>query len=233
MNRFRLLVTRKISPSLVLRAGLNGIDVLEKEFIAIEPVTSGELARKIEKIISTKAVVVFTSRNAVKATGANYDVKDVDWKIYCLESATAKEVMKYFGEGKIAGTAANAEGLSKVIIQNADSRKIVFFCGNLRRDLLPATLRSNGFEVNEIVVYSTVLHPQTIVDDYDAVAFFSPSAVESFFSANKTGEGVVFFSVGKTTRDAIRKYTANKIFTSKKPSEESLFELANEVKSNF
>ena len=40
MKTFRLLVTKKITGSLVLRAGLKGIDILEKEFIRIQPVVS-------------------------------------------------------------------------------------------------------------------------------------------------------------------------------------------------
>ena len=43
MNRFRLLLTKKVSPSLVLQAGLRGVDVLEKEFIKIVPVVTKEI----------------------------------------------------------------------------------------------------------------------------------------------------------------------------------------------
>ena len=232
MKNFRLLVTRKVSSSLVLRAGLNGIDILEKEFIAVEPIVSDELRKRIDVITSSEQPVAFTSRNAVHAVAVNIDLKKADWKIFCLEGATAKEVKKYISQEKIVATAQNAEALANHISENIPEKKIVFFCGNLRRDDLPEILRTSGCDVEEIVVYETVLVPHAIVDDYEAIAFFSPSAVKSFFSVNKLKDGVFCISVGNTTSEAIREFSQNKIITAKWPSEESVFELAKEIKNN-
>jgi len=232
MSNFRLLVTRKISPSLVLRAGLNGIEILEKEFIAVEPIVSEEISSRIKKTISSQTKFAFTSRNAVHAVAANMDTPAENLKIYCLEGATAKEVKKLIGNEKIAGTAKNAEGLGEVIV-NAGEKKIAFFCGNLRRDELPAILSAAGIEVEEIIVYETVLLPQQIIDDFEAIAFFSPSAVKSFFSVNSLRNHVICLSVGDTTGDAIKKLCKNKTLTSKMPSEESVLELAKEIKNNL
>ena len=54
MSNFRLLVTKKISTSLVLQAGLKGVDVLEKEFIRVIAVTNEQLNKKVNKIITSK-----------------------------------------------------------------------------------------------------------------------------------------------------------------------------------
>jgi uroporphyrinogen-III synthase len=225
MSNFRLLVTKKISTSLVLQAGLKGVNVLEKEFICVVPVVSEQLNKKITKIVTTKNTVAFTSKNAVSAI-AGHNLNDAKWKIFCIEGATKNEVRKYFDETYIAGTGKNALSLSEEIGAKSDEQKVVFFCGSRRIEDLPALLKAKNFEVEEVVVYKTELVPQKIVDDYDAVAFFSPSAAESFFTDNVLKENVVCFSVGKTTTEAIRKYTGNEVITSEKPSEESVLELA-------
>jgi len=100
--------------------------------------------------------------------------------------------------------------------------KITFFCGNKRRDDLPVTLKNNGFDIEELVVYETELSPVKIVDHFDAIAFLSPTAVESFFSVNGLDKKIVCFSVGETTTTAIKKYTGNPIITSERPLEESI-----------
>lgn len=224
MNTFRLLVTKKISNSLVLQAGLRGIEILEKEFIRIVPAINDPMNKKINKF--SKNTVAFTSKNAVSAIATNNTLTQADWKIFCIDGATKNEVKKYFSEDSIAGTAKNAALLAEVIAEKSEDRKIIFFCGNKRMEDLPGFLLSKNFDVEEVVVYKTELVPQKIVDDFEAVAFFSPSAAESFFSANTIKKNIVCFSVGKTTTEAIKKYTGNEVITADKPSEESILELA-------
>ena len=226
MSNFRLLVTKKISASHALQAGLKGVQILEKEFIRIVPVVNKELAKKIGKLTATRNIVVFTSKNAVAAVADNGSVKDADWKIFCLNGATRSEVEKFFPENHIAGSAANATQLADIIAEKAEEKTITFFCGNKRMEDLPAILLSKKFDVDEVVVYNTELLPEKIIDDYEAVAFFSPSAAESFFSVNELKDGVVCISVGKTTTEAIKKYTKNEVITSDQPSEQSVLELA-------
>src|SRR6476661_7317622 len=103
MNNFTLLVTKKIASSLVLQAGLRGVNILEKEFIRIVPIANDQLNKKISKLIGEKNTVVFTSKNAVAAVAGNSKFQDPGWQIFCLEGATKKEVKKYFDESFIAG----------------------------------------------------------------------------------------------------------------------------------
>lgn len=226
MNNFTLLVTKKISSSLVLQAGLRGVNVLEKEFIRIVAITNEQLNKKITKLTSDKNTVAFTSKNAVAAVVGNARFEKPVWKIFCIDGATKKEVNKHFDETYIAGVARNAALLAEEIARKSDGRKIIFFCGNRRLEDLPQLLTERNIEVEEIIVYHTELVPQKIVDDYEAVAFFSPSAVESFFKDNTLKKNVICISVGRTTTEAIKKYSRNEVITSDKPSEESVMELA-------
>jgi uroporphyrinogen-III synthase len=226
MNNIRLLVTKKISSSLVLQAGLKGVSILEKEFIRIVPLTNDQVSKKINKLIAGAHTVAFTSRNAVAAIARNDSITVAAWKIFCIDGATKNEVKKYFAEATIIGTAKNAISLAEVIIEKSKEHNIIFFCGSKRMEDLPRLLREKNIDVEEVVVYKTELVSQKIIDDYEAVAFFSPSAVESFFTDNVLKENAVCFSVGKTTTEAIKKYTGNKVITSEKPSEESVIEMA-------
>jgi uroporphyrinogen-III synthase len=226
MSKFKLLVTKKISPSLVLRAGLSGVDVLEKEMITISHVVNDDIKNKLKELTTSEHIVVFTSKNAITALTMNGNVKNAPWKIFSMEGATANELKKYFDEKKIVGLARNATALADVIKGNGDVKKVIFFCGTKRLDHLPEMLRERKIQVEEIVVYETQLAPQSIIDDYDAIAFFSPSAAESFFSTNIPANHIVCLSVGTTTTEAIKKYTDNEVITAERPSEESVIQTA-------
>jgi uroporphyrinogen-III synthase len=56
----------------------------------------------------------------------------------------------------------------------------------LRKETLPQALKEGGIKFNEIEVYQTALAPFKISDqeNFDAIMFFSPSAVESYLSNN-------------------------------------------------
>jgi len=226
MNTFRLLMTKKISASLALQAGLRGIEIMEKEFIRIVPVMNENVNKKISRLIAAEHAVAFTSKNAVSAIASHSELPNANWKIFCIEGATKNVVNKYFPGNSIKGTAKSALLLAEVIAEKSEERKVIFFCGSKRMEDLPALLLSKGFDVEEVIVYKTELVPQKIIDDFEGVAFFSPSAAESFFSVNTLKKNVVCFSVGKTTTEAIKKYTDNEVATAEKTSEESILELA-------
>lgn len=226
MNRFRLLLTKKVSPSLVLQAGLRGVDVLEKEFIKIVPVVTKEIKDVIEKLAEKEHVIIFTSKNAVAAISPGGKLTTKAWKVFCIEGATKQYVEKFITGAHIVGTAQNASELANVIVNDGKIKNAVFFCGDKKLNTLPETLRKHNIHVEEIVVYSTQPSPEKIIDDYRAVCFFSPSAVESFFSANKLSQGVVCLSVGKTTTEALKKFTSNPILTAEKPAEEVVINMA-------
>jgi uroporphyrinogen-III synthase len=226
MKKFRLLMTKKTSPSLVLQAGLKGVDILEKEFIEIVFLKDKQLSAQVKEIALLPHHVVFSSKNAVTAVAAMVGEVNAEWKIYCIEGATKEAAENEFGATKIVATARNAAALALTMLEQHNISRVVFFCGDKRLDTLPDRLRSNSVEVIEMVVYNTLPSPQKIVDDFDAVAFFSPSAVRSFFTMNELSEKVFCLCVGSTTADAIRRYTSNQILTAESPSEEVIIDMA-------
>ena len=93
-------------------------------------------------------------------------------------------------------------------------------------------MKSAGIKVHEVVVYETVETPVIANDDFDGILFFSPSAVQSFFSVNQLKNSDVCFAIGQTTAESIAAFAKNKIFISKTTSQEALLqEVINYFKS--
>ena len=221
-NKIQVLCTRPIPDDLVQEAAAKGIAVEVLSFIDTEPIESVEVQQEIENALILSATVVFTSMNAVEAVAEFLFDEQPDWKIYCMGNTTRQLVKKYFGERSIQSTAENASALAEKIIGNEMPEEVLFFCGDQRRDELPQLLRQQDVEVNEIVVYHTIPVPHKLSKDYTAVLFFSPSAVESFFSANKAGEKTIYFAIGSTTASAIKTHANNRILVADAPGKEAL-----------
>jgi uroporphyrinogen-III synthase len=63
----------------------------------------------------------------------------------------------------------------------------------LRKETLPQALKEGGIKFNEIEVYQTALAPlKYLIENFDAIMFFSPSAVESYLSNNKIKKEFAF-----------------------------------------
>jgi len=230
MQKFKasILSTRLIDETLIKQANSKNIVLDVLSFIETETIDSLDVYEEIESILLESAVIVFTSMNAVEAVGAHlYDYKP-DWKIYCIGNATKKSVTEYFGEDLIAGTAKDATELAEKIIEDDITDEVIFFCGNKRRDELPILLNEQGIEVNEIEVYQTNLLQHKVEKKYDGILFFSPSAVQSFFSTNKLNDKTILFAIGNTTASSIKKYTANKIIVADEAGKSNLVEKAIE-----
>lgn len=229
MKPFRLFVTRKMDITHAEEAAANGIEVIAKEFIRIVPIATASKKEEIKKAIPENPTVVLTSKNAVHSLASlTDDYKDLPfrtWQIFCLDGATQSELKKYTGDLAFAGTAINAVKLAEKIIDNAAGKKVIFFCGDKRRDVLSEILQKEGFEVTEVVIYETIPEPSKLSEEVDAIAFFSPSAVQSFFSLNKPDEKLIFFSIGTTTTGELKKFSSNKILTCEYPSEKKLLEM--------
>jgi uroporphyrinogen-III synthase len=221
MKRLRLVITKKIDESLRMKAEENGIEVIEKEFIRIELLPVDDV-----RALTTKNITaIFTSKNAVRAVHRSIeDGSAIRWSIFCLAGATQNIVRKSFPLSTIAGTAWNAAELAEKIISLQRKEELVFFCGDKRRDDLPDALIAGDVPFKEIISYTTALTPMKVEENFDAVGFFSPTAVDSFFSLNEINDNTLCFSVGSTTSRTLEKYAAKKILTLPEASEKSLIE---------
>ena len=80
--------------------------------------------------------------------------------------------------------------------------------------------------MQELVVYQTQATPVRLKKEYDAVLFFSPTAVTSFFSINTLSQQTVLFALGGTTAGALRRFSNKEVMLSPAPDKASLFQMA-------
>ncbi len=206
-----------------------GIVLENIPFIKASPVISYEIGKLISAAASEAAHVAFTSSNAVEAVHNYLQGLQPEWNIYCTAPATQRTVEQLLPSASILAIAPNAEDLAKQMIASGNEQ-FLFFCGDQRRNELPELLKNSQISVKEIIVYKTVATPVTILKEYDAIAFFSPSAVASFFSLNSIPGNTVLFCSGNTTATAIDKNLSNTVIVSRDPSQETM---ANTIIRHF
>jgi uroporphyrinogen-III synthase len=204
-----LLSTGTLPDEAVKAASKAGITVDVVPFIDIEYVD-------IKTLIPE--VAVFTSVHAVISVKRWLPGLSPDLRIYCIGGATYREVAEAFGEHRVVEKAGSAGELAELIrAREPEPReKIIFFCGDRRREELPS------IGVSEKMVYRTVLTPHKVERTYDGIAFFSPSAVESFFSVNVIATAIPLFVIGPTTEAAIRAVCPNPVITGAEPDKAAL-----------
>lgn len=207
----RILSTRKLSPSqrsLLLGAGLS---LVEHDFIQINPLpfTDLELPENI----------IFTSQNAVRIVEQAGILKSLMGRsIYCVGERTAALLSS---KGlKIKRQTNYGADLAQIIAKEYQDGAFLFFCGKMRREDIPRTLRQNHIPLTEVEVYDTQLKPFKIELDFEGVLFFSPSAVQSFTTHNNL-DGILSFCIGTTTAQEAEKHGA-KVQVSLTPTIESV-----------
>jgi uroporphyrinogen-III synthase len=229
-NVITILSTRPVGEAALDAAAIKGISIDEISFIETETSLGPELRIEISKMLYQPITVAFTSMHAVEAVGSCLNGEQPGWQIFCIGNTTRQLVKKYFGEDAVAGIADSATELADVILDKSTVTNMVFFCGQLHRDELPEKLRRNNIAVEIIEVYRTKFTEYLIDKDYNGILFFSPSAVQSFFSVNDIRQGTILFAIGNTTAAEIKKYSNNTVITGGSPGKD---ELVNKMTAYF
>lgn len=219
-NEWNILSTRPLSEAIIQTAAAQHISIDCISFIDTTIIQSEESASVIQHLAHQEIIAVFTSMNAVDAV-KTYLPRIPSWKIFCIGSATKDRVAATFGERCIQETASYGSDLAEKII-GQKVQQVYFFCGDQRREELPTKLKENNILVEEIVVYRTIATPRKVEKTYDGILFFSPSAVNSFFSKNTISDNVILFAIGTTTANAIKQFSKNTIVTGDNPGKVNL-----------
>ena len=139
--------------------------------------------------------------------------------VYCVGAETSKVLTGL--DVNVDGTGAgSAKALGQMIVESGE-KKVLFLCGDKRRDDLPQVLAENGVECKEVEVYRSVLLrnvavPEGFVEGGEGCtgdqwcAFFSPSGVECISRSAKFLEilgskKVKVAAIGQTSAAAVRK----------------------------
>ncbi len=218
-----VLSTADLDKKLIAKALENGIELDAISFVQVEHIREDTLNEELLDLCKMSITAVFTSANAIGAMAGIFKTAKPNWNIYCIGNATKKAVTEYFDPSAIKGIAFDGEELAKIIHADKVS-SVVFFCGDKRLDALPQYLYQHDIMVREIVVYRTKETPEQLVKHYQAIMFYSPNGVNSFFRVNKIWPHTVLFAIGNTTATALRTKTKNDIIVADTPSKENIVE---------
>lgn len=224
INKIQILSTKIIDNQLVSLANAYHISIDEIPFIEIKNIETPDIKKRIAALSKQSITAIFTSTNAVNAVKAILPIKP-QWKVFCLGYKTKRVAEATFGDKNIIGIADNGEQLAEEIITHSKERKMFFFCGNQRRNVLPDQLKKNGIGLEELIVYHTIEMPQKISKLYDGILFYSPSGVKSFFSKNTIGKNTQLFAIGQTTANEAKVFTSLPVISAEYPDTTNLINM--------
>ncbi len=226
-----ILVTRELSDEQLDFAESLGLKV------TIEPAITIVFRNdwlSVQSVVESPGPIVsaFTSRNGVegflrfKQAGVEFPE---DMKIYAVGGKTA-EVLESAGFDNVkAPLQQDGVGLAHLIIDDflrspeLKDAIVVHFCGNRRRDELRHYLAESEKPVKDIVVYKTELNEMQIPEGrFDAILFYSPSAVQAFRNSGgfKGGDLPELFAIGNTTAEELSIESGKPIHASPEPDTE-------------
>ncbi len=199
------------------------ISATEQDFIETK-IKNFELSLRGTKQSLVNDNLLFTSQNAVQSVLQHPKCDELKSKnVFCVGMKT-KALLAENGFNVIVYT-GYASDLAEIISLVYPKETFTFFSGNLRREVLPKTLKENNIVFNEIEVYETNITSKEITDKLDGILFFSPSAVESYLKLN-TIKGETCFCIGETTAEALENKKIKNIVIADRPTVEDVIEKA-------
>ncbi len=185
-----------------------------RPFIQIDPISHKEFRKQKVDFLDHTAVI-FTSRNAVDhffrlCTESKVEMPS-DMKYFCISEQTANYLQKYIVIRKrkiFTGTRTAADLIE--LLKKHKNEKYIFPCSNIRKNDIPNFLKNNEYNYTEGIIYKTVASDLSDLADvnYDVIAFFSPSGINSLFvnfpdfKQNNTRIAAFGPTTAKAVRDA-------------------------------
>lgn len=221
MSKIKILSTKKLNHS--EKGILSDFDLIDEDFIQIELLN-------FDIDIAIDIVLLFTSKNAVLSVLQN-EKSDFLKRFPCVCVGEKTKELLEENNFEVLNYSHYAEDLTKIISEKHSNKSFLFFCGNLRRNVLPDFFKANGIPFEEIQVYENRFSSVRIEEKPNAILFFSPSGVRSYL-LNNTISDEICFCIGTTTADELLPYT-NTIILSEKPTIQSLITKVKEYFTDY
>ena len=210
-NQIRIVSTKELSERQKQQLLSANFLVSDADFISVQ--------NKDFAIENINDYLIFTSQNAVESVLKNIKISEIKTKkCFCVGEKT--KALLEENDFEVVADSDYAAELASIICNQYSKNSFTFFCGNIRRDVLPEALRLAEITLDEVVVYETILTSHKIDFIPDGILFFSPSTVESYLQENKI-EDENCFCIGNTTAEALKYVSPNRII-SNQPTIESV-----------
>ena len=197
-------------------------------------------------IITSQRAVEALEQSILPSLDHTTTDKIMNKPIFTVGPATADFLQRIgFKDIKGGNDAGNGSILSDLIMNEPEDRykinkKGIFLVGEIRKDVIPRKLIPKGYDLEEIVVYTTKSMDNIIerfnekmeITKYQKgqkpyVVFFSPQGTEDIIKTDFTKSTVI--SIGPTTKEYLEKNDIKVHGVCKKPNAASLIELLNSL----
>ena len=184
--------------------------------------------------LSRYSAVAFTSPRAARAFAARVaalGVTGAGTEVWAAGAGTAQALGATLGsvrrpEERAVGERGAAGALAAALLAAGLRGPVLFPCGDLRRDELPARLRDDGMVVEEAVCYRSVLagvvEARRAAERSQIVIVASPSVADLLARACPPGARPALLAVGPTTAAAARASGWPPAGTAPRPTAEAL-----------
>ncbi len=161
-------------------------------------------------VTSPRAARAFAERVAFKVMEEAFVKRE---RLWAGGQATADALGRNMGEIRVPTSRRSARmgaaaGLAATMIEEGVKGPVLFPCGDLRRDELPARLRDEAIEVEDVVVYRSVLASEAAAraaaERAQVLLVASPSVADLLARACPPGVRPLLLAVGPTTAAACR-----------------------------
>jgi uroporphyrinogen-III synthase len=164
--------------------------------------------------VSRYQAIAFTSPRAARAVAERIGAGGLPNQrkpyppVWAVGPATAAPLESALGPVRVPGSPTNGDGgpaatLARAMLQAGVEGPVLFPCGEKRRDDLPAILRSEGLEVDEVVCYRSVLASRSQAKAAAArgsvVVVASPSVMQLLVEACPPAKRPALITIGPTT----------------------------------
>jgi uroporphyrinogen-III synthase len=172
---------------------------------------------------------IFSSQNAVESILKSKHLEKIKSKpCLCVGQKTKQLLQKH--QFEVLEATNYAEHLTEIINQKYKTNSFAFFCGNLSLPTIPDYFTKKDIIFAKVLVYETIKTPKNFNQAFEALLFFSPSAVESFLEQNEiTNE--LCFCIGHTTANALKNIDNKQIILAKMQSIDGVLEALNDYYS--
>lgn len=197
----------------------NKIDLFAESLIYFREVESNE------KI--TCENIFFGSKNAFDYFIKQFEIPN-STIICCVGESTKIHIenqgykLSFFGE-----EAGDVENVSKKLNQFIAGKSISFVQSTASKKTIQKYIQSN--KIQEIIVYDTILLEKQFSQNFDYLAFTSPSNVEAFLKRNQIPSTSKLISWGKTTDKALNKMGFKSDYIMKTSKIEELINLLKKI----
>jgi len=225
-----ILVTRQLTVHQVEFANMHGLQPLICPGITVHfPEAEVNVQQSLKK--NGNIPWIITSKNAARALEkmAHPAFANSTRRIYVVGDKTAKAVYNILPDADIlVPEKQTAEGLAGLILKVSSSENFIYFCGNRSTGILQSKLKNAGKMVKKVIVYNTELNEMDFPDErFEAVLFFSPSAIEAYRKSGGFEKySVKLFAIGPTTAGALRKVVSDPVFVSPEADTSKFLEYA-------